>query len=505
MSGRPVAGLFTVLMLLVAAASPMHADDTGGFVPSAMDALIQDELSARDLPSISVTLMQSGEVIYDRAIGLADRDKAIPATTSTAYSLASVSKTFTTAALMALVEQGKIDLDRPVNDYLGKEKLRVHLGDPAEVTVRRVADHTAGLPIHYYFYYADQPERRPDMDTSIREYGHVVMPAGERFNYSNFGYGLLDYVIERSSGLSYGEFLAQTFFKPLGMSDSATTSTLARVSRVATGYGPDGKALPPYDFDHRGASAVFASTRDLALFGSWFLGQEVGSKPVALSMSSRDIMVAVEPKPEKDGDQTYGLGINVRRAMGQLIYSHSGNMPGVSATMTLLPELDLVIAIAINSSAAGSLDALSQIRDSAISAVAGVAPPEPKAGGQGGLPKPLSDIPEPLQASWAGAIETSNGSIELRLSISADGTMNAQAGDGPEVAMAYFGEEDGVYTLGIMQLQIDTQQAQRFPHGTMLRVARRGSHLSGAATAFGPMALSYWVDLTVQPMAEGSL
>src|SRR5262249_25321040 len=113
---------------------------------------IKRQLTERRLPSISVAVARDGQIIWEEAFGWADMEKRIPATPHTMYSLASISKTFTATGLMILKERGRIELDRPINEYLGEAKIAVRVGNPAEATVRRVANHTAGLPPHFQFF-----------------------------------------------------------------------------------------------------------------------------------------------------------------------------------------------------------------------------------------------------------------------------------------------------------------------------------------------------------------
>src|SRR2546423_8460335 len=104
---------------------------------------------------------------------------------------------------MQMVEQGKIDLDRPANDYLGAAKLIGLAGDATGATVRRGLCHTAGLPLHYRFFYENEGGPPPSTDEAIARYGILVFPPGEVYEYSNLGYGILDRIISRVSGRAY--------------------------------------------------------------------------------------------------------------------------------------------------------------------------------------------------------------------------------------------------------------------------------------------------------------
>src|SRR5437588_4214010 len=110
--------------------------------------LIRTRLVEQSLPSLAVAVAQHGAIVWEEGFGCADRENRVPASEHTMYSLASISKPITTTGLMVVKEQDKLDLDRPINEYLGEAKLkgRDH-HNAAEATVRRVANHTSGLPL----------------------------------------------------------------------------------------------------------------------------------------------------------------------------------------------------------------------------------------------------------------------------------------------------------------------------------------------------------------------
>ena len=110
------------------------------------------------------------------------------------------------------------------------------------------------------------------MDESIRRYGTIVREPGENYLYSNFGYGLLEYAIERTSGKNYEQFMREELFAPLGLTESVAGRPKPS-DRVASRYGVGGhrEVVPYYDFDHRGASAIYMSAHDLVRFGMFHL------------------------------------------------------------------------------------------------------------------------------------------------------------------------------------------------------------------------------------------
>jgi CubicO group peptidase (beta-lactamase class C family) len=126
---------------------------------------IREALRERNIPSLAIAVAKDGETIWEDGFGWANRETRLASDPHIAYSLASISKPITATALMTLVERGLIDLDAPINEYLGDAKITAHVGvatgdqggmAPEEAarqaTVRRVANHTSGLPLHYHFF-----------------------------------------------------------------------------------------------------------------------------------------------------------------------------------------------------------------------------------------------------------------------------------------------------------------------------------------------------------------
>src|ERR1700744_3631922 len=133
--------VLSVPMLLIAA--PTRADEF-----ETVRAQIHEVMDFHNVPSVSVAVARNGKIIWEESFGWADLERHIHATPHTLYSLASITKPVTATALMTLVERHQVDLDKPMNDYLGTQKLVAGVGDAREATVRRVAEHTAGVMPH---------------------------------------------------------------------------------------------------------------------------------------------------------------------------------------------------------------------------------------------------------------------------------------------------------------------------------------------------------------------
>ncbi len=308
---------------------------------------IRAQMVQSGAPTSSFAVAGDGKILWEEGFGWSDREQRIPATEHTMYSMASISKPITATGLMVLVQTGKIDLDKPVNDYLGNAKLRARVGDAAQATVRRVANHTSGLPLHYQFFYIDEPYRRPSMDETILRYGNLVTIPGEKFEYSNLGFGILDYVISRVSGKPYEDYMREEVFRKLGLMQTSVGIGPGQEKLTATRYGEDGLPIPFYDFDHRGASAIFASAHDLVRFGLFHLKAHLADQAPILSDASIDEMHRATSR--EGSGSGYGIGWMADDMTGGYhVLSHTGGMGGVATALRLIPSEKLAIVVLCN-------------------------------------------------------------------------------------------------------------------------------------------------------------
>src|SRR5262245_37824467 len=326
--------------LLLAALVPLAALLPQGKVPAPdqwqpVRALIGTTMADARLPSVSVAVAKGGKIVWEEAFGWADREKLVAATPNTMYSLASISKPITATGLMTLVERGKIDIDKPANDYLNTAKLTGLSGDASGATVRRVLSHTAGLPLHYQFYYANQPYPVVSNDETIARYGILVNPPGDVYEYSNLGFGIIDHIIARSSGVDYADYMWSEVFVPLGLTHTSVGIAPGLEPFAAQRYDGKRRPIPFYDFDHRGASAVYSSAHDLVRFGMFHLKDHLSDQKPIL----KDAIIDLMHQPVAPAQ--YGLGWAVTADdNGYLRYQHTGGMPGVATILSLYPTED---------------------------------------------------------------------------------------------------------------------------------------------------------------------
>jgi CubicO group peptidase (beta-lactamase class C family) len=161
--------------------------------------------------------------------------------------------------------------------------------------------------------------------------------------YSNLGYGILEYIIERMSGLRYEEFLQREIFAPLRLETASVPRTAP--AHAAVRYDSNNRPLPFYDLAHRGASAVHASAHDLLRFGMFHLKQLRDGAPL-LTTKSIDAMQRIQTR--ESSRQGYGLGWQINDDLEVRHVGHTGGMPGVTTTLSLFPAERLVIVVLAN-------------------------------------------------------------------------------------------------------------------------------------------------------------
>jgi len=430
-------------------------------------------------PSVAVAVAKDGRIVWEEAIGWASREKQIPSTVHTMYALASISKPITATGLMTLVERGQLDLDRPVNLYLGPAKLTGLAGDANAATVRGVLSHTAGLPLHTQLYYADRDYSPTSMEETIRRYGVLVFPPGQVFEYSNLGYGILDYLIERVSGRRYADFMRTEVFLPLGLTHTSIDIPPGLEHLVAERYDSRQQPIPSFRFDHPGASAVYSSAHDLIRFAMFHLKNRLPGQRRILEDSTIDSMHRVVP-PSED----YALGFSVRDGGYRL--AHTGGMPGAATLMVLYPTRNVALVVLANTS---TRQAAVEQEFAIAREIAGAVLPGDGNAASVGRPTPASSSgprtstgsPE-LVGEWSGMLRTWQRAVPMRLSIAADGAITAWIGDQPGAALTNAAFQNGRLS-GNVAARIPTDDAGRWPHALMVGLVLRAEKLAGEVVA----------------------
>ncbi len=486
---------FAGVTLLAAACA--KADDPF----AAVRETVRAELPKQGVSSLAVAVARNGEILWEEGFGMADRERKMPATPHTLYSLASISKPITATGLMLQVERGQIALDKPANDYLGEGKIKGRAADAAGATLAAVASHTAGLPLHYQFFLEGEDYPRPSMDETTHRYANLVTQPGEKYQYCNLGFGILDHIVERTSGKPYVDFMRDEVFQPLGLEHTAipvSSQDFDSGREWAVRYWNLETPLPFYDFDHRGASAVYSSAHDLVRFGMSHLGQTEKAilKPDSVQRMQQSI-ANVGP------GAGYGLGWRIDESrMGVRTISHNGGMGGVATSLTLAPEHGLVVVVLTNASS-GLPHEISHDIFAALLPEYSRNLNESRAR-KADETKKSSPPPESLKGVWQGRVETYAASLPFRLGITGPENTKASFAEADPVPLTDLAFEDG-YLTAAMQGDIRTPDANRRDYDIRLSLKPRGEVLNGAITAVGkpspklPNALTSWIELRRTP------
>lgn len=219
-----------VVALITALAGPASAQ----FDFAKVDAYIQTQMQRNGIPGVSIAVTQGGQVVYLRGYGTAGRGQ--PMTPDTPMYIGSTSKSFTALAVLQLLEQGKLDLDAPVQRYLPWFTLADENAARA-ITLRNLLNHSSGLSDLQYV----EVHRVPDtasIEEGVRDLrvARPVDPVGTKFHYFNPGYATLGLIVEKVSGQSYGDYLRQHILAPLEMNRTFTDPAPARQAGLAQGH-----------------------------------------------------------------------------------------------------------------------------------------------------------------------------------------------------------------------------------------------------------------------------
>jgi CubicO group peptidase (beta-lactamase class C family) len=490
---RFASALFVAVSIASGMAASGRADDP--FEP--VRKRIAKALVDTNVPSVAVAVVRDGQIVWEQGFGWADRENRVAASEHTLYSVASVSKPITATGLMVLKERKLIDLDKPINDYLGEAKLRARVGDANDATVRRVANHTSGLPLHYQFFYADESYRPPTREETIRRYGNLVTAPGERYQYSNLGFGVLDYVIERVGGKKFPDFMREEVFLPLGMTHTSIDVGAGLESQQAIRYTSEGQRIPFYDFDHPGASAVFTSAHDLARFAQFHMKGHLADQRAILSDGAIDEMQTATASSPGGGGYGIGWGVADGRR-GHHTVEHSGGMPGVATLCSFVPGQRAAVVVLCNTNCP-LVGYLADMIFKIVLAEEKAAGNKPKATGEAKGDGAFS--PDSLLVGqWKGKLVTYKNEYPLVLSIKEGGDVHLKLGSQLETLLNGPTFRDG-FLRGRFAGDVDHEDARGRPYLLQLELKRRDDVLNGPVILTtrpdgrGTSAVSHWVEL----------
>lgn len=295
-------------------------------------------VKAQNLPGISVAIYRGGSGIVAFAVGYADIEKKIPATPKLLYRLASISKPITAVAVAELAAEGKLDLDKPAQQYCP-----AFSGHP-EVTTRELLSHRSG--VHHYKSPATAQNtiHYASLNDAVMSFAGdpLEFPAGTRFQYSSYGFTVLGCEIEGASGQSYEAFVRQRVLAPADMHDTDVDDARVAAEAKVAFYSLQETKL---------VRAALLDTSDRLPGGGWL------STPTDMVKFASSVRGLLGPdwtrrmwtESTKAGEPMhYGLGWVLASIAGHNAVEHTGGQAGTSTSLILIPDADLAVAVFTN-------------------------------------------------------------------------------------------------------------------------------------------------------------
>lgn len=318
-----------------------------------LDAWISSQQLHRGIPSISIGIVHGQEMLWAKSYGYQEPKKLTPATPDSIYRIASNSKLFTSVAIMKLADEGKLDINDPVEQWLPEfTRLSSKFRDARKITIKHLITHTSGLPRESTGPYWTE-KTFPEVELVLSELAgqKAVFPPEKRFKYSNLALSLAGEIVARVSGMAYDDYVEKNIFAPLGM-NSTGTDILDKdaKAKLAIGYGrrmPDGsRERMGYDVTHGMASAtgLYTSVSDFSKFIKWQLRlREKGGVEILDADTLREMQRVHWLEP--DWASGRGLGFWLRKIKGGSFIGHGGAIHGYRTMTGIIPDAKVGIIV----------------------------------------------------------------------------------------------------------------------------------------------------------------
>jgi CubicO group peptidase (beta-lactamase class C family) len=347
-----------LLIMALAITGVLAQNNRSKFIRTRLEPLIEQTMKKHQIPGFAIGIVENGKVIYAEGFGIAKLGDKNPVTAKSLFHMASVTKPFVATAIMQQVEQGRIDLDARVNDYLPYFRLKDERF--ASITIRQMLNHVSGMP-DVEDYNWDKPEYD---DAALERYVRglnklsLLGAPGEKFRYSNIAFEVLGDVIAKVSGMSFESYVQRNILAPLGMKHSTLLVREANPKRLVAPHirDKDGRVVVspvfPYNRPHAPSSTLYSSIDDM---NRWALANlnrgELDGKRI-LKRSTYDVMW----KPSADvgqisplvpSDMKIGLSWFLREEKGHRFVSHGGGDVGFHSFLLLAPD-DSISVVAMS-------------------------------------------------------------------------------------------------------------------------------------------------------------
>ncbi|MDA1909354.1 beta-lactamase family protein [Bacillus cereus] len=316
--------------------------------------VIPEKMKKENAAGVALVVVKDNQILFQKGFGFSDKEKNTPIDPKkTVFRLASISKVFTASAVMQLVEQGKIDLNKDIVNYMGGLKYQNNMGEP--VTMEHLLTHTTG------FDYVDpRPQDihyQENNYTMLKEYVEDNMPTvvrkpGDTYTYDNFASMLQGYIVQNLTNTPFYKYMAKNIFYPLEMHNSSFVMTNFIKEKLATGYDAKGNAIPFYQTrpTDMPQGSMFSTGSDVANFmiaqlnDGKFKNNQILQKETVEDMQKTKF--ALHPKYP---NMTYGFEFfSPQSHNGQYVFGKGGNIPGFSSLMWLIPDHKIGVFVVTN-------------------------------------------------------------------------------------------------------------------------------------------------------------
>lgn len=345
------------------AAPPPGADQGRPEAIRLIDAWLDAAQVYDRVPSLSAAIVQGDDLVWSKGYGTLDAAHKVPTTATTVYSICSISKLFTSIALMQQWEAGKVRLDEPITTYLPWAQLKPVEQDSVPITLRAVLSHSAGLPRESDFPYWRQEDYPFPTREQLRQKLAVqepLFPASRWFQYSNLGLTLAGETVAAVSRQPYADYAQSHVLGPLGLKDTHPFLPMDLYgTRLAVGWGAIKRdqtrdLLKPFDARGLTPAAGYSSTvEDLGRFAAWQFRLLRTEKPEVVKASTLREMQRVQ-FTDPDWKTTWGLGFSVSHVGEHTYVGHGGDCPGYHSTLSLRPDSETAVVAMLTGTEAPS-------------------------------------------------------------------------------------------------------------------------------------------------------
>ena len=317
-----------------------------------VDDAVKNVMTAHQIPGLVLQVVQHGQTIKTAAYGQANLEWNIPATPDTVFEIGSITKQFTAACILILMQDGKLSLDDPISRYL--------TNTPAgwsDITIRHLLTHTSGIT-NYTGLDGFELSRHLTQAEFIAKIGGQpkLFAAGNRFSYCNTGYNLLGFIVENVSGQPYWDFLTARILQPLGMTSTVKREPGRILARRAAGYDLVAGRLVNRDVNYTdlfSAGEIASTVGDLMKWNAGLDSDKILG-PAAKSQWWT-------PGKLNDGTPTgYGFGWFLTPLDGHRCQAHGGATSGFSAANQRFPDDGLKVVVLSNSGEEGVANSVAQ-------------------------------------------------------------------------------------------------------------------------------------------------